>query len=189
LVALVGFGTACADGAKTRVSVRVEGAVIAPHRADGRSWNGGWWDLGLDAWQGLGAGALPRSYGDLISSLANLELSGVERPNVYGDVLLESNDGQHLQPSPLATRDAPVKDLVVAWPMPADFPHVDLTEDVRVGVQVWNRNGDGDDFIGVAEINSADLTAARDAQRPYPVNVAAQTNNQLLYVNISVRAE
>jgi hypothetical protein len=171
------------------VTVRIEGAVVAPHRADGRSWNGGLWDLAGGALQGVGGDVLPKSYNDLLSSLASMELAGVERPSVFGDALLEGSDGKSVPAASLATRDNPVDDFAVAWPTPAVFSNVDLASDVRIRVEAWNKNDHGDDIIGVAELNSADLAAARDSRRPYPVNVAGQTNNQLLYVTASVQAE
>ena len=45
------------------------------------------------------------------------------------------------------------------------------------------------DPIGVAEINYEDVVAALESEQVYQVKVADQTDNQLLFVGISVTAE
>ena len=60
---------------------------------------------------------------------------------------------------------------------------------MRLRVTVIDEDLWEDDPIGVAEINYDDVVAALEAGEVYQVKVAEQTQNQLLFVGISVMPE
>ncbi len=74
------------------------------------------------------------------------------------------------------------------WPGPG-WHHVPVEPNMRLRVNLFDEDLFNDDPIGTAEINYEDIVAALQAGEVYQVNVANQTQNQLLFVGISVVPE
>lgn len=70
------------------------------------------------------------------------------------------------------------------------FGRVPLSEGTRIRVQLVDDDEPlDDDQMGIFEINYQDLVAALEAQQVHHVNVAEQTNRQILFVGIAVMPE
>jgi hypothetical protein len=70
------------------------------------------------------------------------------------------------------------------------FGRVPLSEGTRIRVQLVDDDEPlDDDQMGIFEINYKDFVAALEAQQVHHVNVAEQTNRQILFVGIAVVPE
>ena len=73
------------------------------------------------------------------------------------------------------------------WPSPTPgWSQVPLISDLRFRFNLFDEDLVNDDPIGVAEVNYADVVAALKDGHIFQVELAAQTNNQLLFVAMSV---
>jgi hypothetical protein len=77
----------------------------------------------------------------------------------------------------------------VDWSPPATWRHVWLTDFTRVRLHVEDEDGVRRDEIGTVDIGAEQLQAALQMRRVLQVNVADQSNRQLLFVGVAVIAE
>jgi hypothetical protein len=63
------------------------------------------------------------------------------------------------------------------------------SSEIRLRITLIDQDVVEDDPIGVVELTEADLVAARTAGRVHHVQVSEQSQNQILFVGISVLAE
>jgi hypothetical protein len=134
--------------------------------------------------------------GDAYASFAAVEtllgdpsLNAITRPDPFGFAVLMAPRYAHSgYVVGLSSRDTNDEDTFTPrWQPRITWPGVPLSDDTRILVELWDEDVDPEDLIGVAEISAVDLTEALEAKEPYPVEVADQTNNQLLFLKIAVR--
>lgn len=164
------------------VSVEVRGALIGPGKVDGAAWDG----LGrLDATAQAGLGralAAVDPYAAVVSFFANPALAALERPEPVGRVRATVNGVtvQELE-LPLAQRDT----LTPVW-NGTGLVRVPLVPDTRLELELYDKDLVNDDAMGAATITASDLATALRVGIVHHVRVAEQTNNQVLFVDISV---
>jgi hypothetical protein len=175
------------------VSVQIVDAIIAPGKTDGTAWD---WDLTTvtipaSVWNALGtalAGGDP--LGGTLAVLAGPELesaiSTTNKPDAYGwaqaTVFGVSGDAYWL-----ADRSDAIPDnYTPIWPYGWHYTNVPIDSDVRILVNLSDKDLVNDDPIGAAEINSTDLMDALAVQQKFYVRVDDQTDGQLLFIGISV---
>lgn len=165
------------------VRIAIVGAVIGPSKIDRRPWDGS-----ADVQAGIKsvASALGRAnpYAAATSVLATLANKGTQPPDVMGYAELYQRGARSGTELPMLYRDS----YTPMWP-DAEFRGVDLDRDVRIRVALIDKDIVENDPIGVAEIPHADIEAALASAAIYPVRVAEQTANQILFINIAVSEE
>lgn len=162
--------------------VTIVSALIGPAKASGDVWDGTGGKLDHEAVR-LIAGALAASNPATAISMAMAPIieSGVEPPDVFGvaEVFTRYRTSQYKLPKRNDT-------FSPSWAV--DVSRVPLSADTRIRIKLTDSDDFGDDDVGVVEINADDLVRARDAARVYPIVVAEQSQNQILIINVSVRA-
>jgi hypothetical protein len=173
------------------VTVIFEGAVIGLGKVDHDPWD---FDLGgavpEAAWTEL-AKALTNSnpYGAVLGLFAQPLLQPVAKPDPYGMVTVEGQ-GVRSESQWLAELGYEMKDTFrPAFPQRPRWTGVPLDRDIRFTVQLLDEDLLEHDNIGTATINMDDVKAALAAKQVFHVNVAGQTDNQLLFFDISVLPE
>lgn len=164
------------------VNVEVRGALIGPSKFGGAAWDG----LGrLDDsdQQGLArALAAVEPYAAVLSFFANPALAALERPEPSGHVRAAVNGVVVQQLDlPLAQHDT----LTPLWNN-ARITRVPLVVDTRLEIELYDKDLVNDDAMGAATITASDMTAALRVGTVHHVRVAEQTNNQVLFIDISV---
>jgi hypothetical protein len=164
------------------------GAVVGPAKANGARWDGvGHVDpaaMGELSTLLIGANPLPA----VTAFVARQAASGTEPPDPFGYVVPMSSEGAPPWKLSLASKQNNRHDTFTpVFSGPPAFVGVPLDPSVRIRVVLYDEDVDASDAIGVAELTYSDLMGAVAAGTVVPVNVSAQTANQLLFVNISVR--
>jgi hypothetical protein len=172
------------------VTVRFEGALVGPGKVDHTTWDESTSDIPQAAWDGLTqALAAANPYAAVVTLMAGPLLAPVAKPDPYGTVSVDgvgvASQIQDLVPMASAPQDS----FVVVAPSPPGWTGVRLDKDIRFRVHLLDSDLVYDDEIGVATINTDDLKAALEERKIHHVNVAGQTNNQLLFVDVSVFEE
>jgi hypothetical protein len=168
------------------VTIQIKDAIIAPGKADGSNWDGiGKVDSSVV--QAVAAALLESDpAAKVVAALANPVLSNVDEPDPYGTAQLTAF-GMTLAPDVRVTRESAIPDTFTPiWPSTFEYKNVPIDTDVRISVDLWDKDLLDDDPIGDAEINSTDLRAALAAQNKYEVRVDGQTDGQLLFIGIEV---
>jgi hypothetical protein len=167
-------------------AVRVEfrQALLGPMKVGGAPWDG------PGAVQPETVNAVTLALGavnpqaELLALFANPAIAALDKPEPYGEarvviagspIVVVKIDG--------AERDT----LTPIWTTVA-LDRVPLQPDVRVEVTLYDRDLVNDDPMGAATITQQDLIAALQAGRIHHVRVAEQTNQQVLFLDISVYA-
>lgn len=173
-----------------RVVVTIEGAMIGPTKAGGDSWD--FDGAGLDAnSKAQLAKALIGSnpYAEAAAILSGPIVQTVSKPDPYGKATLEGAGLEGME-RVLAAKEEAVQDTFTPiWPHRAEWTGVRLNRDVRIRLELKDDDLFEDDPIGVAILNTDHLRAALEAKTVYHVEVADQTQNQILFVDIAVRPE
>jgi len=131
--------------------------------------------------QALGASD---AYTKVLNVLANVNVSGFEKPDPFGTAELLVND-LSVDSVNLGGSD----DTFTPSFSGATFTHVKWSGNVRIFVHLDDEDIALDDTIAFANIEQAQLEAALAAKAPYHANVASQTANQLAFVTLTVTAE
>jgi hypothetical protein len=174
----------------TLVTVELDGAYIAPGKADGTQWDvGGSVDpaIARDIATALGA---TNPVAALASVFAGPAVEALEKPDPFGTAMMTITGvpGTFLQP--LSSEASPMKDTFAPqWPGPPTWTGVPIDSDIRLRVDLWDADVFDNDSIGVAELNSADLRAALAAKKIIGVRVDDQPPGRILLLTLSVRAE
>jgi len=168
------------------VTVKIIDAVIAPGKKDGTDWD----DLGTvdpAVAQAVSEALVgPTPLADVLAALANPALAAVDKPDPYGSAQLTVY-GMTTEQVPLETRDGAIPNTFMpTWPRAWHYQNLPIDTDVRIGIDLWDKDLVDDDSIGHAELNSNDLKAALAAQKTLEVQVSDQTSDQLLFIGISV---
>ena len=169
------------------VDVQVTGAYIGPGMAPppgsskGESWDG--FDIPAEVFTALAELAangvpLPNEVGDIIARYADY----LSYPDPYGEVAINRGDDYA---APIALEPEDRNAFSVDWVDPPTYESVDLEDDERLRVTLWDHDVlNEDDMIGLVVLNQDDLRAARDAQEIHSVWVGDQTEYQLLFVRV-----
>jgi hypothetical protein len=178
----------CQQQRSMTVTVELQSALIGPGKLDHTSWDGNGEMVSTEIWSNLAsalAGASP--YTAAAGLLVNPVLAGTRAPDAMGTARLDI--GQSVgQPLILADASSNIEDSYSpSWATPALWGNVPLDQNVRIKVDLTDEDLLNHDSIGVAEINSSHLVDALAAGKVYHVPVADQTNQQILFLGISVR--
>jgi hypothetical protein len=120
----------------------------------------------------------------VLGVLADVASHGLAKPEPFGtaDLFLAGTLIDHVTLDKPGQRET----YTPAWEGPPMWSRVPLGKETRIRVHLIDRDLAFDDEIGTAELNSTDLTAAFLSAQVYHVRVAEQTNNQILFIGISV---
>jgi len=164
-------------------TVQVTEAIIGPGKSGGTQWDG----VGqvspilLSSLDRALVG--PDPVGDVLTALSRHSAS-LGKPDPYGTVQLTAF-GIVTDRVPLATVEDAIPDTFVpSWPYRWRYTNVPIDSDVRITVDLLDRDLMSDDAIGVAEIVPSDLVQALRSRGTFQVQVDGQTEGQLLFVGI-----
>lgn len=166
------------------VNVELRGGLIGPAKVGGAAWDG-LGHLDAAAQGGLGrALAAVDPYAAVLSFFTNPALTALERPEPFGRVRATVNGVvvQELE-LPLAQRDT----LTPVWSS-TGFVRVPLVPDTRLEFELYDKDLVNDDAMGAATLTASDIAIALRVGVVHHVRVAEQTNNQVLFIDISVEA-
>jgi hypothetical protein len=168
------------------VTVQIKDAIIAPGMSDGSDWDG-IGNVDPSVLRGVASALLESDPAAAVAvALTNPALDNVDKPDPYGSAQ-PTVYGVTYAPDALATRDQALPDTFQPiWPSTWLYKNIPIDTDVRIAVDLWDKDLVEDDTIGSAEIDSTDLKAALAAQKKYEVRVDDQTSGQLLFIGISV---
>ncbi|MFT3697728.1 MAG: hypothetical protein QM831_31605 [Kofleriaceae bacterium] len=119
----------------------------------------------------------------LATIVASIALSVGQQPDPYGTAALYV-DGKAVKNTQLPkVRDSYVAHWAgVSW-------DVSLDTDVRIKLELTDKDVLHDDFIGSVILTTEDIRAALQNGHVYPIPVTDQTNNQIISVSLSVLPE
>lgn len=164
------------------MNVEFRGALSGPSKFGGAAWDGlGQLDSSAQAGLGRALTAVD-PYAAVLSFFANPALATLERPEPFGHARAAVN-GVVVQALelPLAQHDT----LTPMWSN-ARLVRVPLVVDTRLEIELYDKDLVNDDAMGAATITASDLATALRVGTVHHVRVAEQTNNQVLFVDISV---
>lgn len=166
------------------VRVAILSALIGPSKADGHTWDGPGHVSPETSRKVVGALAAANPYAAAAAVLAGLSMGALEKPDPYGYAeLIVAGRSARLE-LPMTFRDT----FTPQW-AGAEFAGVPLRDNARIRVTLIDKDLEDDDPIGTVELAAEDLRAALHSGHVYPVQVADQSQNQLLFVSVSVSAE
>ncbi len=164
------------------VDLDVRGALIGPTKVGGAGWDG----LGrLDSSAQLGlhqALRMVNPYAAAADFLANPSMAAIERPEPKGAARATVNGVQ------VATLELPLvyRDTFTPMWSGARISRLALTTDTRVEVELLDADVLNDDPMGAATLTASDFASALRVGTVHHVPVAEQTNQQVLFIDISV---
>ncbi|MSP60399.1 MAG: hypothetical protein EXR72_08665 [Myxococcales bacterium] len=171
------------------VTITISGATVAPFKADGTEWDGPG-KVDQKTIDGLAAALVGgNSYAVVTGFLGGQAILALTRPDPFGtgEVFV---GGGWINKIDLATTVNNVENTFApAWPGPPAWQHVPLAPTLRVRVHGVDEDLVNHDVIGDAEIGYAALVQAWQSQNVVQVQVSGQTQNQLLFVGLSVVGE
>lgn len=172
----------------TIVTVDVLSAMIGPSKADGRAWDGLPGARIPDAARAAVRAALGATnpYAAVGLVLAELVNTGTKPPDVQGTATMFFG-GQPTGPAQFLPK---IQDsFTPSWLTPARWSHVPLDDRVRIRVHFDDADLQFDDPIGDVELNAGHLATALAAGTVSHIRVENQTQEQVLFVGISVMRE
>lgn len=189
------MGSAAADERRPPaiVTVRVEGVVLGPAKLGGNKWDGGPISAGdLKRFNdtltkfAVGSGNVYVAGAAVVATIGTLAMGFMDKPDAVGAAEL------YIDSKLVGKRIALPKvqdSFTPRWPGLV-WEHVPLDRDVRIRIELADYDfGKANDVIGTVMVNSADLRRALSDGRVFPVNVADQSSNQLVAVQVSVMLE
>lgn len=192
IAALISAITACSCGSAAApeaplaavVNVEFRQSLIGPTKFGGAAWDGpGQLDASAEGELRMALHAVD-SYAGVLRVFANPAIEALEKPEPFGRARSVVN-GVIIQNLDLKTAQRDT--LTPIW-QNARLIRVPLTPATRIELELYDKDVINDDAIGAATITYADLVTALRAGTIHHVRVAEQTNNQLLFVDISVEA-
>jgi hypothetical protein len=173
-----------------KVSIAIVNATVGPVKFGNKSWDCCAKvpaDMGVRVAKLLLATVAPQE--ELAALVAAPFLAGEAAPDPFGwaDVAINGEYVPRLRHSFFPPGQCKRNTFTPIFPS-FEWRDIPLDAGTRIKVTLFDKDLVKNDDIGVAEINHADLVAALRAQKIYQVKVAEQTQNQLLFVGISVRA-
>lgn len=180
-----GCGPANAPGPQvpTVVNVEFRQALIAPSKVGGAAWDGpGRLDSSAQGFLAVALQAVD-PYAAAVNAFANPAIAALERPEPRGRARCVVN-GIRIQQLDLVAQN---NTLTPIWKDArlVDMPFGPAT---RIEVDFYDKDLLSEDPMGAATISYGELVAALRAGATHRVRVAEQTNNQVLFVDISVDA-
>lgn len=175
-----------------RVSITLIDATVAPFDARGMEWDGSA-PVAASLVSGLASalshtvarGETERKAASVISFVAEAAGRGIAAPDPQGWAEVLSPGAL-----PLRQRLAQSGDNLRPRWSGVRWSGVPLTPDTRLRIFLEDADPIGaNDVIGTIEVGYDDLVEALDAQKLWQVAVADQSNDQLLYVGISVSGD
>lgn len=171
------------------VTVTAIGAYVGPGMADGSQWDG----VGTVPPETITALGQALGASNPIIALATffadpaVDLLAKPDPIASGEVYAYGKWQAGLE---LANITNNTEDTFTPlWPQSPSWTGVPFDSKTRVRFTVLDEDFSANDPIGTAEINYSDLLTAYQLGKVHHVRVADQTQNQLLFVSISVVAE
>ena len=170
-------------------SVDFHGALIGPAKSDRTTWDGNSAISDADWATLLALNPSTAPYGELAGFLADLAMSTLYKPDPFG--YMELNRGNGYDPEllqHLATEGNNIQDsFQPMWPSPlTGYTGVPFNEDMRIRTRLWDKDLLNNDPIGAAVIGFDHILEAYLDEGVYWVNVADQTQQQLLMLAIEV---
>jgi len=182
------FGTNCTGGqcVPDSVTIVVLDAVIGPGKADGGLWDG-WGNVPVDVAAELAAVVDAGITSQILNFVTSVAMQTLEKPDPNGYIQLNEGWG-YGEKVWLASDTTNTEDTFTpVWPDGGKgWGDVPFTEEVKVKIALFDEDVANDDDIGVAVMNYDDFLEAWAAKEKFYVNVADQTQNQLLLVGIEV---
>ena len=170
-------------------TVDFHGALIGPAKIDRSTWDGNS-AISETNWTALLAlTSQTAPFGGLVDFLADLAMSTLHKPDPFGYVELDRGNGYDPEfQQDLATKEDNTEDTFQPmWPTPVPgYTNVPFIEDTRIRTTLWDEDLINDDSVGVAVIRFDHILAAYLDEGVYWVNVADQTQQQLLMLAIEV---
>lgn len=174
------------------VSVQIVNATIGPSKVDGSKWGGmGKVDPSVTAKLAHVLLDTTAAYTGAIALLAGPMISGSDKPAPFGvvDVAVNNEYDLRLRASLFSSEKEIGRTFTPIFDLPG-YKNIPLNDETRFKVTLFSKNRIMKPTpIGVAEINAADLEKALNEEKIYQVPVADQTQNQLLFIGVEVRAE
>lgn len=173
------------------VTVLIEDALIGPGKVDHTPWDEGN-PIPPEVFSSLttalsSASPFTNALAVVGGRVLSDALSAAQKPDIYGTIRLDVF-GQVGTEYWLATFDQRMADsFTPAFPAPSGFLDVPIDADVRIRIHLADADLVNDDEVGIAVINSEDMQAALASRMKYQVPVWDQTNNQILFIGISVQ--
>lgn len=173
------------------VTVLIEDALIGPGKVDHTPWDEGN-PIPPEVFSSLTTALVSAS--PFTNALAVVggrvltdALSATQKPDIYGtmriDVFGQVGTEYWLKTFEQRTADS----FTPPFPAPSGFQNVPIDADVRIRIHLADADLINDDEVGIAVINSEDMQAALASRMKYQVPVWDQTNNQILFIGISVQ--
>lgn len=190
LFVLISFNT-YADEEPTYYNISIMGAVIGPTKIGNQKWDTGFGSLkGIVPLATIALpGILPLS-SSLISKIIEKAPTGTSAPDVFGNVQMvgpTTKDALKVlkKPIQLATKQNLTKNSYTPS-LFAEYQSWPIYKNTRIRIELWDKDISENDLIGKVELNSKDLDKATKEEKPVYIKVADQSQNQLLYIQISV---
>lgn len=174
----------------TYVNIDVVGALIGPALADGTEWDGTGTIPSSIQSQFTDALTSLNPYAAVASIVGSAVLAGTEAPDPYGtaEISIGGTYVTSLRRSLYPDSASNQEDTFAPIFTNVGWQRVELEPGIRVRVTMFDEDLLNDDPIGVAEISASELQRALTEGVVTHVNVSGQTQNQLAFINISVRA-
>jgi len=167
----------------TVVNVEFRQALIGPSKVGGAAWDGpGRLDSSAQGFLALALRAV-NPYAAAVDVFANPAIAALERPEPRGRARCIVNGIRAQQVDLVAQNNT----LTPIW-KDARLVRMPLGPSTRIELDFYDKDLLSDEPMGAATITYAQLVAALRAGATYRVRVAEQTNNQVLFVDISVDA-
>lgn len=189
---MIGSGGMAAGGSVQEpitVTIELEGAFMGVGKADGTQWDSTVQFSGGASQLIAAALSAPQPLVALAAAYADPLVASLEKPDVFGSARLDG-PGYRQGPFPLAGNTMAIQDAFnPIWPNRVTFQGVRIDQDVRIRVELTDEDFVNHDPAGVAVVNMTHLMAAHMNRGVFPVFVGDQTQNQILYLTVSVRSE
>jgi hypothetical protein len=166
------------------IGIELVNATIGPSKFSGAKWDG-YGQVSTDVAAALATALTMPEPNAVIAMLASsFATRPFEAPDVFGVACVFSG-ATCIEKRPLASREHSRQDTLTPQ-FRASWHRVELRPGVSVRVRLVDADVAEHDLIADAEIPFAELEAALRSGSVYQVNVADQTQNQLLFLGIRV---
>jgi hypothetical protein len=176
----------------TYVKIQIESALIGPGKADGTNWDGpgridpktvqGVGGIMSQVATGVFAGGPAGALVAVTPFVAGPTMSLTAKPDTFGTVDANWRGGTASVKLP-KQQDT----ITPTWAVPLE--HIKLTEELKLRITLKDKDLVNDDDMGVAILDYRDVVAALENGKVYPVAVGSQTQNQVLFISITVERE
>ena len=163
----------------SHLNIDILGALLGPGKVDRSEWDGVG-NVPDEIWLTV-AILVEMPVQDVLDWLSTSTVQTLSKPDPYGTVEIDLGGGWE-QPVELAARTNTFQPLFDD----ASYVGLDAAAEMRLKVELWDEDVFLDDPVGAVIISRAQIDAARDAGGSYWVNVASQSNGQIVYVQIAV---